>query len=246
VLNVASGDWRELTSDDLRLLHTIGDLLSIAVERARLYAHSIEFGAVEERNRLAREIHDTLAQGLTGIALRLETADALLESKADIQQVQKIIRQALEQTRANLEEARRSVLDLRAAPLEGKHLAEAMEEYIAELPRPNGLKITLNIASANRPLPVRLEAGLFRIAQEALANAIEHAAAEQVLVDLVTGPEEVILTVSDNGQGFDPNQIATGRYGLLGLNERTKLLGGNLDIKSQRGSGTRVEVRLPL
>jgi two-component system NarL family sensor kinase len=246
VLNVASGDWRQLTPEDLTLLHTIGDLLSIAIERARLYAHSIEFGAVEERNRLAREIHDTLAQGLTGIALQLETADALLESEASRGQVQRVIRHALEQARANLEEARRSVLDLRAAPLEGKRLAEALEEYVSQQPQVKGLKITFSASGANRPLPVRMETGLYRIAQEALTNSIDHARASQILVELDNTPEEVILTVSDNGRGFDPEQIQPGRYGLLGLNERTRLLGGRLSIKSQSGAGTRVEVRMPL
>ncbi|MCZ2099479.1 MAG: histidine kinase [Anaerolineae bacterium] len=83
VLNVVSADWRELSEDDLRLLNTVGDMLSIAIERAQLFANSIQLGAAEERNRLAREIHDTLAQGLTAIALQLETADALLESGSD-------------------------------------------------------------------------------------------------------------------------------------------------------------------
>ncbi len=80
MLNVVSKDWDKLSPDDLKLLYTIGDLLSIAIERARLFSESIQFGAAEERNRLAREIHDTLAQGLTAIALQLEAADALLES----------------------------------------------------------------------------------------------------------------------------------------------------------------------
>jgi two-component system, NarL family, sensor kinase len=246
VLNVASGDWRELTSDDLRLLHTIGDLLSISIERARLYVHSIEFGAIEERNRLAREIHDTLAQGLTGIALQLETADAMLESGAGLEQVKRVIRQALEQSRTNLEEARRSVLDLRAAPLEGRTLAEALEEHISELPRTKDLTIQFSASGANHPLPARIETGLYRIAQETITNALEHANASQVVVDLVTNPEGVTLTVRDDGQGFDPDHIPPGRYGLLGLNERTRLLGGKLRIHSERGAGTKVEVRVPL
>src|SRR6476661_6365934 len=103
VLNVASSDWRELAPDDLRLLHTIGDLLSIAVERARLFARSTQMGAVEERNRLAREIHDTLAQGIAGIALRLESADALAEANADPEQVRQSIQSALKQARQTLE-----------------------------------------------------------------------------------------------------------------------------------------------
>jgi two-component system NarL family sensor kinase len=127
VLNVASAEshWWVLSSDDLPLLHTVGDLLSIAIERTRLFAQSTQLGMIEERNRLAREIHDTLAQGLTGIALQLESADALLEVGANTQTVRNTIKHALDLTRANLESARRSVLDLRAAPLEGRHLPGA-------------------------------------------------------------------------------------------------------------------------
>ena len=128
VLNVASDEshWWILSSDDLPLLHTVGDLLSIAIERAGLFAQSTQLGIIEERNRLAREIHDTLAQGLTGIALKLETVDAMLEMGNDPNKIRQTVEQALRLTRVNLEEARRSVLDLRAAPLEGRNLVEAL------------------------------------------------------------------------------------------------------------------------
>ncbi|MCC7352105.1 MAG: GAF domain-containing protein, partial [Anaerolineae bacterium] len=121
LLNVTIADGRKLSPDDLRLLYTIGDLLGIATERARLFAQSAELGAVEERNRLAREIHDTLAQGMAAIALQLETADALLETPSprgnSTERARQAVHQALEMARINLEEARRSVMDLRAAPL---------------------------------------------------------------------------------------------------------------------------------
>ncbi|MCA9919314.1 MAG: GAF domain-containing protein, partial [Anaerolineales bacterium] len=126
VLNVASADWRQLSPDDLQLLYTIGDMLGIAVERGRLFERSAQVGAVEERNRLAREIHDTLAQGLTAVSLQLESADALLEADADPARIRQMVQQALALTRANLEEARRSVQDLRAAPLAGRTLVEAL------------------------------------------------------------------------------------------------------------------------
>ena len=126
VLNVASTDWRQLSEEDLRILYTVGDMLSIAVERARLFSQSVQLGIVTERNRLAREIHDTLAQGLTAISLQLETADALLEAGGDPEIVSRKVREALVLTRANLEEARRSVLDLRAAPLDGRDLQTAL------------------------------------------------------------------------------------------------------------------------
>lgn len=245
VLNVASKDWRELSADDLRLLYTVGDLLSIAVERARLYDQSMRLGAVEERNRLAREIHDTLAQGLTAVSLHLESADALLEAHADPERVQRAVRQALALTRANLEEARRSVLDLRAAPLRGRGLVEALRELVALTARQYGLEAELRLTGATRPLPPRLEMGLYRMAQEALNNAGVHAQATRVTVELITTPAESRLIVQDNGRGFDPQQVGDQHFGLTGLNERAKLLGGHLQLKTEPGAGTRLEITIP-
>jgi two-component system NarL family sensor kinase len=248
VLNVASAEsrWWELSADDLRLLHTVGDLLSIAVERTRLFARSTQLGIIEERNRLAREIHDTLAQGLTAVALKLETADALLESEGQPERVRQVVQEALALTQANLEEARRSVLDLRAAPLEGRSLVEALaalaQTWTSQTQRPVNLTTTGGI----RPLPVRLEVGLYRIAQEALTNIARHAEAQQVTMELVTTPEQVRLSIEDDGQGFDPAEVPPGRYGLIGLNERARLLGGTLRLKSCPGMGARIEVTIPL
>jgi two-component system, NarL family, sensor kinase len=120
VLNVVGCDWEELAAEDLRLLYTVGDLLGMAIERIRLYSRASQIGVVEERNRLAREIHDTLAQGLAAVTLYLESADILLDTGRDAGQAHHAVQQALALTRASLDEARRSVLDLRAAPLEGR------------------------------------------------------------------------------------------------------------------------------
>jgi two-component system NarL family sensor kinase len=242
VLNVASTDWRQLSSDDLQLLHTIGDMLSIAVERARLFERSAQVGAVEERNRLAREIHDTLAQGLTAVSLQLESADALLEAEADPARIRQMVQQALALTRANLEEARRSVLDLRAAPLAGRTLVEALVLLAEETPLPVDLLVT----GGNQPLPSRVETGLYRIAQEAINNTCHHARASQIVVKLVVTPQTVTLTVEDDGRGFDLETITSNRFGLVGLNERVKLLNGRFHIESSPGQGTRVEAELPL
>jgi two-component system NarL family sensor kinase len=246
VLNVASTDWRELSPEDLRLLHTVGDLLSIAIERARLYAKSAQLGAVEERNRLAREIHDTLAQGLAALALRLETADALLEAGADTSQVAQAVRQALALTRANLEEARRSVLDLRAAPLEGRTLAEALAALAEEWAARGETRVAFEATGGSRPLPVRIEVGLYRIAQEALTNVFHHAGARYVALQLVMTPEHIRLSITDDGRGFEPADVPRDRFGLIGLNERARLLGGRLRLESSPGTGTRIEVEVPL
>ena len=243
VLNVASTDWRELSHEDLRLLYTVGDLLSIAIERARLFSRSAEFGAAEERNRLAREIHDTLAQGLAGIALQLETADELTKADADPEQIQRSIQKALHLARISLDEARRSVLDLRAAPLEGHTLAEALN-ILAE--NATQVKVKCEVTGGTSPLPVRIEAGLYRIAQEALANVEQHAQAQHAILRLATLPEKVTLTIEYDGHGFDQEQISSNRFGLVGLNERARLLGGSLQVHSDPGSGTIIEVQVPL
>ena len=246
VLNVASTDWEELVEDDLQLLHTVGDLVSIAVERARLFNRSVELGAVDERNRLAREIHDTLAQGLTGIALNLEAADALLESDAELERARRMVRQALTATRTSLEEARRSVLDLRAAPLEGKTLADALRDLVADCARRGKIEIRFDQVDASHPMPARIEISIYRIVQEALTNVIRHANAEQASVQMIVLPDHIELTITDDGCGFDPTQIAAGHYGLIGLNERVKLLGGQVVVNSRPGQGTGLEIKIPL
>ncbi len=248
VLNVASTGWRELSASDLRLLYTVGDLLSIAIERARLFEKSARAGAVEERNRLARELHDTLAQGLAAIALNLETADTLLDHSAEDGPARGPLQKALALTRKNLEEARRSVLDLRAAPLEGRSLAEALRSLVEQMQEEAGetLAFELDLTGAHRPLAPRFEIGLYRIAQEALQNVGRHAAARRVSIRLVTTPAEARLLVQDDGQGFDAENVPDDRFGIIGMNERAFLLGGKFGLQTEAGGGTRITVRIPL
>lgn len=246
VLNLASPDWRELTLDELQLLHAVGDLLSIAIERARLFEEREQLGALEERNRLAREIHDTLAQGLAAIALQLDSAEALMDAGDTPQEVRRRVRQALTLARDNLKEAWRSVLDLRAAPLEGRTLVEAVEELARRTASEAGLEINVKVIGGGRPLSPRIEAGLYRIVQEALANVVTHADADRVEVGIETTPEQIGLIIEDDGRGFNTEDVVDGRYGLVGLNERARLLGGELVLESSAGVGTRLKIHVPL
>jgi two-component system NarL family sensor kinase len=241
VMNVAGTDWRRLSADDLRLLYTIGDLVSIAIERARLFNRSTQIGALEERNRLARELHDTLAQGLTAISLQLESADALLEDNGDLDRVHHALHHALELTRMNLEEVRRSVLDLRAAPLEGRTLAQALAG-LTQLTIP----VIFILRGDERPLPPRVESGVYRIAQEALHNIERHAQATHARLELTLTPDLLHLLIEDDGQGFDPAAVAQGRFGLTGMSERAKLLGGRLEINTTPQAGTQLQVVVPI
>lgn len=242
VFNVASRDWCELEAADLRLLHTIGDLLGIAVERAQLYDQSRELGALQERNRLARELHDTLAQGLAATLLQLETADLLLEQGAT-ERVHQKIQQAIGLTRTNLDEARRSVLDLRAAPLEGRTFAQALQALASHN---YSFKLNLTITGAQQPLSARHEAGLYRIVQELLNNAQHHAQAQNVNLDFQATPQALTLQIGDDGVGFDPTSEKVGHFGLIGINERVRLLGGTMQIDSALNAGTQIQVLIPL
>ena len=244
VLNVARSNWQELSDDELRLLSTVGDLLSIALERAQLFSKSVQLGAVEERNRLAREIHDTLAQGLAAITLQLETADALLD--ADPKRAAQALRQALTLARANLDDARRSVMDLRAAPLEGRTLSEALHALADAFAARAGVEVRFSEVGGQRPLPIRTEAGLYRIVQEALANIERHAGASAVCIQLTVVPESITLVIDDDGRGFDIERLPDDRFGLVGINERARLLGGALELYSEPGEGTTLSITVPL
>ena len=245
VLNVASEDWRELDQDELRLLYTIGDLLSIAIERARLFDKSRQVGAISERNRIAREIHDTLAQGLSAITLQLEAADALLDAGGQTEALRQALRSALQLSRSNLDEARRSVMGLRAAPLEGRTLAQALREVVYDHVAVGSARVDFDAVGGHHPLPLAVEAGLYRVAQEALNNVREHAQAAYVRLDLMIAPPTIELRIEDNGRGFDQRSIERNRYGITGMNERVKLLGGELRVESAPGAGTRVRVVVP-
>ncbi len=245
---MAGPEWRELDGDDLNLLHTIGDMLGVAVERARLHARRLESVQIEERNRLAREIHDTIAQDLAAIAFQLEAAEALLAQRAEPERVQRSVTAALDLARKGLDEARRSVLDLRAAPLEGRTLPAALAALAADIESVPG--VVFEADSTEPVLPPAIEVGLYRIAQEALQNALRHANAARITLHLETLPESVRLTIQDDGQGF-AIATATGghvvsRFGLIGMRERARLLGGHFLIESSPGAGTRVTAEIPL
>ncbi len=244
MLNVAGPEWRELDADELSLLHTIGDMLSVAVERARLHARRLEAAQTEERNRLAREIHDTIAQDLSAIAFQLEAAEAILGAQAEVgnsERARRSVSAALDLARKGLEEARRSVLDLRAAPLEGRTLPVALAALTAEMET-----VTFEAAPSMTPLPPAVEVGLYRIAQEALQNAQRHAAATHVNLRLESLPDRIRLTVEDDGRGFAIEDAAASRFGLVGMRERTRLLGGTFQIESSPGTGTRITAEVPL
>ncbi len=217
IMNLTGPSWRELTADELRLLSTIAYQVGIAVERARLAEEATRLARAEERARIAREIHDTLAQGLTAIGLNIEAA--LQQLDASPEQVRGRLLRALATSRESLEEARRSVLQLRAAQLAGKTLAEALVALGRAFTSETGIRVWVRSAGGQR-LPPEVEAELLRIAQEALSNVRAHADAKEVEIRLEAGSQRARLWVRDDGKGFDPRLVPAGHHGLSGMRER--------------------------
>ena len=251
IMNVATSQWDVFTPQDIEILSAIGHQIATAIERTQLADQATRVALVEERNRLAREVHDTLAQELTGIALQLEAADALLEHSPDRARAR--IRQALERTRESLEEARRSVLDLRAGPLERQALPAALETLGQRFTAETGTPVASQLALVGPRLPARVEEALYRIAQEALVNIRRHADASTVRIELRQTGDSVQLIVADNGRGFDIEQASAPGgnthahgFGLTGMQERAHLLNGRMQISSCPGAGAQVEVTIPL
>lgn len=239
ILNVVSENSQELASQTLELLRTIGDMLSIAIERAKLFENSRQLGIMQERNRLAREIHDTIAQGLTALSLKLETIEAFLEMDTQHPKIPQLVSQSLQLTKNNLEEARRSVLDLRASPLQDCTLLEALENLCKEVAKDSNLEADFQTLGTFQKLSLRIEMALYRIAQEAIQNVVKHAAAKKMTLQLKYQTDAVSLQVEDDGKGFETkgNQSTKG-FGLLGIGERVKLLKGKMELKSRVGVGT--------
>jgi two-component system NarL family sensor kinase len=247
VLNVASRDWRPLSETELNLLYTIGALVSLAIERTRLAERGATLAAVEERNRIARDLHDTLAQSLAAIALQLESAQLLAE-RGDAARASEAIERTLHLTRAALDDARRSVLELRAPPLEGQGLLDAIRVMARDLRTRDGAPIVVSVEGAEGAdaLPAAVESGLFHIAREALANAARHSRTSAGSVVLERRGDDVELRVADEGVGFDVAAVPPGRFGLLGMSERARLLGGLLRVVSEPGAGTTIAVTVPI
>jgi signal transduction histidine kinase len=201
-----------------------------------------ELATAKERNRLAREIHDSLGHYLTVINVQIEAARAVIGN--DPPRALDALRKAQSLAQEGLADVRRSVAALRASPTEDRPLPEALAALAAEN-RASGLLTELAVTGAPRPLPPQTELTLYRAMQEGLTNIRKHARAARVDITLDYGDNErVRLVVHDNGVGDSPDG-RPGGYGLLGVRERTHLLGGEVRIRSAEGQGFTLEVELP-
>ena len=205
-----------------------------------------EVAVLGERNRMAREIHDTMAQGFTGIVLQLEAAEQTIteDSGAMIEHLGR----AKGLAREGLQEARRSVWGLLPHALEQMPLHDALEGEVKRFDADGRVKTALTLSGKRRDLPTEVQTVLFRICQESLANVSHHAEATEVKVNLKYDPQEVRLSIQDNGVGFNPDEAQNGdrrSFGLISMEQRARGLEGSLKITSGKGQGTLVEVVIP-
>lgn len=196
-----------------------------------------------ERNRMARELHDTLAHSLSTVSVQLEAVDSALDREPATARV--LLGKALAQTRSGLTETRRAMQSLRASPLEDLGLALAVRSLAESTARRGGMTATVEITEPLPALPPGAEQGIYRVAQEALANVALHAGATRLEVTLVA-TDGIVLTVRDDGRGFDPAlAAANGHFGLQGMRERAAMMGAVLEVQSVAGGGTTVRLEAP-
>jgi signal transduction histidine kinase len=239
----------------MRDLSTIATETALALSNLRLAARAAERGRVTgvlaERQRLAHEIHDTLAQGFTSIVTQLEAADQVLATAPDV--AREHLDRARRTARDNLTEARRTVEALRPQPLERAALSEALRDVVDRWRAGHGEPIAVSITVDGQPstAPPDTDAALLRVAQEALTNVARHAGATRVDLTLSYLDDLVLLDIADDGVGFAADAVTggsveAGGYGLLAMRERMLGVGGDLVVESAPGDGTTVAARIPL
>jgi signal transduction histidine kinase len=230
------------SGDDQALIKTFAAHAALALENARLHERSRELSIVEERNRLARELHDAVTQKLFGVVLAAESGAALLER--DIGEAAAQLAVVRDLAREAMEELRGVIVHLRPAALEAEGLTAALAKHVDVLRRTYGRQIVLQL-DGDAPVPAAIEADVFRIAQEALHNALRHAGAAHVEVRLSCEPDRVRLHVSDDGAGFDRAAVRSRHLGLETMAERARTAGGALAIETAPGAGTTVLLEVP-
>jgi signal transduction histidine kinase len=212
---------------------------------AQLVTQAREAGVLDERQRMAREIHDTIAQGLTGVITQLEAAMNAEDRRADLH---RHLDAAARLARESLTEARRSVEAMQPMPLENSRLPEALSDVAERWSDVSGVTVSVSTTGATRPLRPEIEVALLRAAQESLSNVARHAVASRAHLTLSFSDDVVMLDVRDDGAGFAADANGgrdAGGFGLIGMRQRIEQLEGTVDIESRSGEGTAVSVSIP-
>ena len=242
-IGIWTAPLRDASGGTSGMMGVVSDL----AERKRAEATMRELAVLEERNRIAREIHDTLAQGFTGVVVQLEALEqALEESPAE---VSGHLSRAKSLARESLNEARRSVRALVPGALEQRSLDAVLKDEILRFSTSGPEKASFRLSGKKRDLPSNIQAALLRICQESLANVRRHARATEVTVELSFNHKAAWLSVEDDGVGIDMDAVkatdGVGGFGLIAMEQRARLLKGSLRVTTEEGHGTLVEARIP-
>ncbi|PYV81264.1 MAG: hypothetical protein DMG93_16065 [Acidobacteria bacterium] len=256
VFVLATPSWWNLRHTLWVLAITVGVLLVVMAwvvvlgrrlrEQMSVIRQKLKHGAVlEERNRIARELHDTLEQELAGITMQLDLATDCFRHAPSV--AQEALEAARNMSRRSMVEARRSVWDLRCQLLENGDLVSAISQIVEPLVSCENAKVDVKIQGVPRRLPGPIEMNLLRIAQEAVANAVKHGQAQTVHIELEYASKFVRLAVVDDGRGFTASHDSPiGHFGLLDMRERAQSMGSQLKLESELGLGTRIMVKVPM
>jgi signal transduction histidine kinase len=244
VVVLQSLDRRSYQPEEIAFALAVAQQVTIAVQMGRLGEQARQAAVLQERNRLAQEIHDTLAQGFTVILMQLEVAeDAFSDSP---EEALAHVTRAKDMARSSLAAARRSVRALRPRELEQGGLPAALAEVLTRTTRDTGVRPVLDVQGVARPLHDDTETNLLRITQEALYNIQKHAEAKRIWIELSFEPNSVRLAVKDDGKGFDTTAMRNdNHFGLQVMQERAETIGGVLQLSSRPGHGTQIMITVP-
>ena len=241
-------DDRLFTPAELSVFQSLADMATLGIALSQQLQREREIAMLEERNRLAREIHDTVAQSLTALILQIDTTQTLLQ-RGDLPTTAEMLSHAHDLAKSALEDTRRAIRGLAAATALSLSSAQAIAQEAQQLETESGIQSQFILTGEEQALTQDQRTSLLRITQEALNNTRKHARPQRVRVGLQFGLDEVMLLIEDDGMGFDANTVRTpgleGGYGLFGMEERARLVGATLQIDSTPGWGTRIRVVLP-
>lgn len=242
-LSIRNTKRTRFTPEEIELAQALAHQATLALQLSRLAEQAKIAAILEERNRLAGEIHDTLAQTFTGISIQLGVAKRI--AKQQPEEAQKILERVNQLAQTGLAEARRSIWELYPPAAEYTDLTQLLSRCIEQMTSGTQVHTEFTIEGTPCPLSTIVGMNLLRIGQEALTNTLRHARAQTIWIELAYQPDYVCLCVRDNGQGFVP-QAAHGGFGLMGMYQRAERIGSRLSITSQLGQGTEIIVQVPL